>query len=63
MQPPKNEKRVCATCGGIGQIAFFQGESRFLLSQEECPACLGIGHEIDSDSSAEQATNNENQPD
>lgn len=63
MESPKNEKKICSTCGGTGQIAFFQGESRFLLSQEECPSCFGIGHEIDPENSAEQATDNENQTD
>jgi DnaJ-class molecular chaperone len=36
-QPP------CPACGGSGQINFFKGESRFLLSVEECPACCGLG--------------------
>ncbi|RJX22036.1 MAG: hypothetical protein C4563_04020 [Desulfobulbus sp.] len=36
-------KKPCATCGGTGQIGFFQGESRFLLTWEECPRCLGTG--------------------
>jgi DnaJ-class molecular chaperone len=33
----------CPSCGGSGQIYFFQGESRFLLSVEECPLCCGVG--------------------
>ena len=36
-------KKPCATCGGTGQIGYFQGESRFLLTWEECPRCSGIG--------------------
>jgi len=36
-------KKVCATCGGTGQIRYFQGESRFLLTWEECPHCSGTG--------------------
>lgn len=59
----KNKKKVCATCGGTGQIAFFQGESRFLLSQEECPACFGIGHEISLDDSANRIDSDEKQSD
>ncbi|MCI5159422.1 MAG: hypothetical protein D3906_13510 [Candidatus Electrothrix sp. AUS1_2] len=34
----------CPVCGGTGQINFFKGESRFLLSMEECPACCGFGY-------------------
>lgn len=33
----------CSTCNGTGQISFFQGESRFLLTHEECPGCFGTG--------------------
>jgi len=36
-------KKECSTCGGTGQIGFFQGVSRFLLSWEECPQCCGTG--------------------
>jgi len=38
-QPPP-----CPACGGSGQLNFFKGESRFLLSVEECPACCGFGY-------------------
>jgi hypothetical protein len=34
----------CPTCGGSGQLNFFKGESRFLLSIEECPVCCGFGY-------------------
>jgi|GEM_PF-3349420 DnaJ-class molecular chaperone len=34
----------CPTCGGSGQVSFFMGESRFLLSSEECQACCGLGY-------------------
>jgi DnaJ-class molecular chaperone len=34
---------TCPGCGGSGQISFFQGESRFLLTMEECPECNGTG--------------------
>lgn len=37
-------KKVCNTCGGSGQIGFFQGESRFFITREECPACFGLGY-------------------
>lgn len=33
----------CETCNGTGLVSFFQGESRFLLTQEECPDCYGTG--------------------
>jgi len=38
------QKKVCPSCGGSGQIQFFQGESRFLLTVEECPECCGTGY-------------------
>lgn len=36
-------KQNCQTCNGTGQISFFKGVSRFLLSCEECPECCGLG--------------------
>ena len=41
------EKKVCQTCGGIGEIGFFQGESRFFITREECPACCGCGYVLE----------------
>ena len=38
------ERSPCPACGGSGQLNFFKGESRFLLSVEECPACCGFGY-------------------
>jgi DnaJ-class molecular chaperone len=43
---------VCPSCGGSGQIQFFQGESRFLLTVEECPECCGTGYIVNSDKSS-----------
>jgi DnaJ-class molecular chaperone len=43
------QKKVCNTCGGSGEIGFFQGESRFFITREECPACCGIGYVLDED--------------
>jgi len=40
--PP--ESRQCDACGGSGQLNFFKGESRFLLTGEECPLCNGFGY-------------------
>ncbi len=34
---------VCNECHGTGQRSYFKGESRFVLSQDECPACAGLG--------------------
>lgn len=36
-------KSPCQTCNGTGQVSFFKGVSRFLLSEEECPECGGVG--------------------
>ncbi len=36
-------KETCPICNGTGQISFFKGVSRFLLSCEECPECGGLG--------------------
>ena len=33
----------CDLCDGSGQISYFMGVSRFLLSWEECPRCGGMG--------------------
>ena len=43
------EKKVCQTCGGIGEIGFFQGESRFFITREECPACCGCGYVLEEE--------------
>jgi DnaJ-class molecular chaperone len=43
-------KKVCNECHGSGQLSYFKGESRFVLSQDECPACCGLGFiEIEQD--------------
>jgi len=41
------KKNTCNTCGGSGEIGFFQGESRFFITREECPACYGCGYVIE----------------
>lgn len=43
-QQVKQQPRPCPACGGSGQLNFFKGESRFLLSAEECPVCCGFGY-------------------
>jgi len=47
-------KKECDICGGSGQISFFKGVSRFLLSWEECPECNGIGYTIVADNNKER---------
>jgi DnaJ-class molecular chaperone len=48
-------KKECDTCGGSGQISYFKGVSRFLLSVEECDVCNGIGYTIVADDDQESA--------
>ena len=60
-------KKVCQTCGGIGEIGFFQGESRFFITREECPACCGCGYVLEDEEEASRAGNagsaeDDNQP-
>jgi DnaJ-class molecular chaperone len=43
------KKVTCPSCGGSGQIQFFQGESRFLLTVEEGPECCGTGYIVNPD--------------
>jgi hypothetical protein len=43
----------CPACGGSGQLNFFKGESRFLLSVEECPTCCGFGYVQDEGNDGE----------
>ena len=43
MGKKKRQRQPCEFCGGSGQLSFFKGASRFLLSVEECSACNGTG--------------------
>jgi DnaJ-class molecular chaperone len=45
----EEQKKICDVCGGIGQISFFKGVSRFLLSTEECSECAGTGLKLPED--------------
>ena len=45
-------KQPCPACSGSGQIRYFQGVSRFLLSCEECPECTGLGYQLEPPSEA-----------
>ncbi len=53
------EQTPCPTCGGSGQISFFKGESRFLLSDEECPACCGLGYLLEDGEEGKEDTGHE----
>jgi len=44
----KEQKKTCDICGGTGQVSFFKGVSRFLLSTEECAECAGTGFALDA---------------
>ena len=43
MGKKKRQQQSCEFCGGSGQLSFFKGASRFLLSLEECNVCNGTG--------------------
>ena len=45
----KKQKKICDVCGGIGQVSYFKGVSRFLLSTEECDECAGTSFYLNSD--------------
>jgi DnaJ-class molecular chaperone len=44
----KEKKKQCDVCSGTGQISYFKGVSRFLLSTDECKACGGTGLQLES---------------
>ena len=41
------KKQVCPNCGGTGNLSTFHGESRFMLTHEECPFCCGFGYVLE----------------
>ncbi len=47
----EEQNKICDICGGTGQLSYFKGVSRFLLSQDECSECAGTGFQLDSDES------------
>jgi hypothetical protein len=49
-------KEQCEHCGGTGVHSYFKGKSRFLLSQDECQACCGLGFIETADQGPEEAT-------
>jgi len=57
MKRPMNEiRQTCNTCGGSGEIGYFQGESRFVITREECPACCGFGYTLEDEDPASGRT-------
>jgi hypothetical protein len=46
-------RKRCPECHGSGQRQYFKGESRFVLSSDECPACCGLGFIETDDEGAE----------
>jgi len=42
-----DDHKPCDICEGSGEISFFKGVSRFLLSHEVCPACDGAGYIVE----------------
>ena len=43
------KKQVCPNCGGTGNLSTFHGESRFMLTHEECPFCCGFGYVLEEE--------------
>jgi hypothetical protein len=48
-------KQPCELCGGTGQRSYFKGESRFVLSWDDCPGCCGLGYTEAADEYARNA--------
>ncbi len=36
-------KEPCPVCEGSGQVSYFGGVSRFVITWDDCPECLGSG--------------------
>jgi DnaJ-class molecular chaperone len=49
-------KKICDICGSSGQLGGFRGVSRFMITWEECPECLGTG-ETDTSPPADTSEN------
>jgi len=50
---------ICEMCGGAGELAYFRGRSRFLLSRKECPGCGGDGRVLRPDAPRGQGAEGE----
>lgn len=55
----KEQKKTCDICGGSGQLSFFKGVSRFLLSTEECSECAGTGYELQGENRGREGSSPE----
>ena len=51
-------KKLCAVCEGSGQISYFKGVSRFVVSWDECPECAGLGYIISDNDDGESEEEN-----
>ncbi len=45
-------RKICGVCDGSGQISYFKGVSRFVVSWDECPECGGLGYVFADDEDA-----------
>ena len=52
-------KKTCEICDGTGQVSYFKGVSRFLLSWEDCPECNGSGIQVVADEVADSGDREE----
>jgi DnaJ-class molecular chaperone len=52
-QTTRKKPNSCPGCGGSGQTSYFGGESRFMLTWEDCPDCCGTGIVLDETDSTE----------
>lgn len=48
--------KPCEICGGSGQTGCFRGESRFMISWEDCLDCHGTGVVIDEEDKGYETT-------
>jgi DnaJ-class molecular chaperone len=46
--------RTCELCHGTGQRCYFGGESRFVLTWQDCPACDGTGEVAEANEGAKK---------
>ncbi len=44
---------------GSGEVSYFKGESRFLISNEPCPVCNGSGFMADNDATTNLEEDNQ----
>jgi DnaJ-class molecular chaperone len=48
-------QKPCKACDGGGEIAYFRGISRFLLSWKDCPACDGLGYVVEKQEASDDS--------